>query len=128
MDPDVIPLQVLGNVDNDLTKVSASELMVWGLSNLWKEGEEGGYAVQYGCKPVNDFGKPRAGKDADPDRPNYFERAYPCLYPYGVGGPEADRPTSVDFRDHIKWALNYHDCHFGKHETFPFVAFGIIQQ
>ena len=102
--------------------------MAWGLSNLWKEGEEGGYAVRHGRKPVNDFGKPRAGKDADPDRPNYFERAYPCLYPYGVGGPEADRPTLVDFRDHIKWALNYHDRRFGKHETFPFVAFSIIQR
>ena len=85
--------------------------MAWGLSNLWKEGEEGGYAIRHGRKPVNDFGKPRAGEDADPDRPNYFERAYPCLYPYGVGGPEADRPTLVDFRDHIKWALNYHDCY-----------------
>ena len=97
VDPDVIPLQVSGNVDNDLTKVSASELMAWGLSNLSKEGKEGGYAVQHGHKPVSDFSKPRAGEDADPNQPNYFECAYLCSYPYGVGSPEADRPTSVDF-------------------------------
>jgi hypothetical protein len=110
-------------------------MMLWGLSNLWKEGEEGGYAVRHGRQLVSDFGRPRTGDNssnseviADGDRPNYFERAFPCLFPYGVGGLEADRQVEVDFRDHIKWALDYHDRRFGRHETFPFVAFGIVQR
>jgi len=100
--------------------------MLWGLSNLWKE--EGGYSVRHGRHPVNDFGRPQRGEAVDPERPNFFEKAYPCLFPYGVGGPEADRPVEVDFRDHIKWALDYHGRRFAKHETFPFVAFGIAQR
>ena len=110
-------------------------MMLWGLSNLWKEGEEGGYAVQHGQQLVSDFGWPRTGDNssnseviADGDWPNYFERAFPCLFAYGVGSLEADRQVEVDFRDHIKWALDYHDHHFGRHEMFPFVAFGIVQQ
>lgn len=129
-EPDVIPLQISGTVDNDLSKLSASEMMMWGLANLWQQGEEGGYAVRHGRYPVNDFGNPRRGEEdpAGADRPNFFEKAFPCLFPYGVGGPEADRPVEVDFRNHVRWALKYHDRRFGKHETFPFVAFGIIQR
>jgi len=103
-------------------------MMLWGLANLWKEGDEGGYAVQHSRQPVSDFGKPRHGVGGEADRPHYFEKAFACLYPYGVGGPEADQPVEVDFRDHIKWSLDYHDRHFGKHETYPFVAFGIAQR
>ncbi|KAJ3511695.1 hypothetical protein NLJ89_g3948 [Agrocybe chaxingu] len=54
-DPDVIPLEVSGVVDTDLSKLSANELMLWGLANLWEEGKEGGYAVRHGRKPVRDF-------------------------------------------------------------------------
>ena len=129
-EPDVIPLQISGTVNNDLSKLTASEMMKWGLANLWKEGEEGGYAVRHGRQPVGDFGRPRHGEEfpEDGDRPNFFEKAYPCLFPYGVGGPEGDRPVEVDFKDHIKWALKHYDRRFGKHEMFPFVAFGILQR
>lgn len=102
--------------------------MLWGLSNLWKDGKEGGYSVHHGHCPVNDFGQPQRGEAVNPECPNFFEKAYPCLFPYGVGGPEADRPVEVDFQDHIKWALDYHDHCFAKHETFPFIAFGITQR
>ncbi|EMD31577.1 hypothetical protein CERSUDRAFT_78030 [Gelatoporia subvermispora B] len=43
---DVIPLQVSGTIDTDLTSLSARELLLWGLSNLWNEGREGGYASE----------------------------------------------------------------------------------
>jgi hypothetical protein len=99
------------------------------------EGRRGGWISCSTWPPVSDFGRPRAGDNssnseiiADGNRPNYFERAFPCLFPYGVGGLEADRQVEVDFRDHIKWALDYHDCRFRRHETFPFVAFGIVQR
>jgi hypothetical protein len=42
--PDVIPLQVSGTIDTDLSNITANEMMMWGLANLWKEGE-GGYAI-----------------------------------------------------------------------------------
>ncbi|KAJ6518280.1 hypothetical protein C8R47DRAFT_960204, partial [Mycena vitilis] len=104
--------------------------MQWGLQNLWAKGKEGAYAVRHGRRPVSDFGKSRADdpEPADPDRPNFFEKAFPCLFPYGKGGLEADRPVDVKFGDHIKWALQYHDRRFRRHETFPFVAFGISQR
>ena len=132
--PDVIPLQVSGSIDCDLTKVTANELMAWGLMNMWKRGQEGAYAVRHGREPVSDF-PPRpedkvdkgAGSDAT-GLPNFFERAFPCLFPYGLGGLEAHRPVPIDFREHVKWSLQYFDRRFRKHETFPFVCFGISQR
>ncbi|KIM58165.1 hypothetical protein SCLCIDRAFT_28320 [Scleroderma citrinum Foug A] len=55
-DPKVIPLQMSGAIDTDLANVSANELTMWALHNLWNEGKEGGYAVQHGKLPVNNFG------------------------------------------------------------------------
>ena len=49
-------------------------------------------------------------------------------FPYGFGGIEAEREVTVPFTEHIQWALQYHDRRFRKHETFPFVAFGIGQR
>ena len=95
--------------------------MKWGLANLWKEGREGGYAVRHSQNAVRDF-PPRAGE------PNYFERAFPILFPYGIGGIEADRPVHLDYRDHIKWALQFHDRRFRRHESFSFIAFAILQR
>jgi hypothetical protein len=41
---------------------------------------------------------------------------------------EAGRPVHVEFKDHVKWSLQYFDRRFRKHETFPFVLFGILQR
>ncbi|KIK19190.1 hypothetical protein PISMIDRAFT_85286, partial [Pisolithus microcarpus 441] len=130
---DVVPLQVSGTIDTDMTTITASEMMAWGLANLWDDGREGGYAVRHGGKPVNDFGRPRkcARKDADGESPtddNFFEKAYPCLFPYGQGGIERQQAVKIDFAEHVKWLLRYHDRRFRKHETFPYVCFGILQR
>ena len=70
-------------------------MMLWGLANLWTEGHEGGYSVRHGRRPVSDFGQPRwhevEAENLEADRPNFFEKAFPCLFPYGCGGIEADR-------------------------------------
>ena len=70
-------------------------MMLWGLANLWTEGREGGYSVRHGRRPVSDFGQPRRSEveaeNLEADRPNFFEKAFPCLFPYGCGGIEADR-------------------------------------
>jgi len=115
-----------GAADTDLTNVSANELMMWGLSNLWKEGREGAYAVQHGCQPISDFGRRRSGADGNDG--NLFERAFPTLFPYGTGGIEAEQPVELTFSDHMKWALRYHDRRFRVHESFAFMAFGIMQR
>ncbi|TFY81855.1 hypothetical protein EWM64_g2158 [Hericium alpestre] len=49
-EPDVIPLHVSGVLDTDLSNMTASELMSYGLANLWEEGLEGGYAIFAGEK------------------------------------------------------------------------------
>ncbi|KAK6984419.1 hypothetical protein R3P38DRAFT_2575984, partial [Favolaschia claudopus] len=94
------------------------------------KGKEGGYAVRHGRHPVSDFGRPRkeATEPADPDRANLFEKAFPCLFPYGRGGLEADQPATIKFAEHIQWSLQYHDRRFRRHETYSFVVFGISQR
>ncbi|KAA1476552.1 hypothetical protein DENSPDRAFT_785160, partial [Dentipellis sp. KUC8613] len=104
--------------------------MAYGLENLWSKGREGTYAIRHGRKPVSDFGRPRKGEQRpfDPNRENFFEKAFPVLFPYGRGGIEADRPVLLSFTEHVRWALQYHDRRFRTHETFPYVAFGIEQR
>ena len=103
--------------------------MKWGLSNLWKDGQEGGYAVRHGRQPVSDFPPREVGDGECPaDQSNFFEKAFPCLYPYGRGGLESVRPVPLDFPEHIRWSLEYCDRRFCKHETYPFITFGISQR
>ena len=122
-----------GAIDTDMSRLTASELMAWGLANLWKEGREGGYAVRHGHQPVNDFrNRGQPGDDmengADLKLPNFFEQAFPILYPYGEGGIESNQGTPIDFSEHVKWSLRYHDQQFCRHETFPFLSFEIQQR
>ena len=127
--PVVIPLHVTGCVDTNLASLTLEELQRSALQNAWQDGEEGAYLVRHGSRPIRDFGRPQPG--ALPvetvSEGNLFERAFPCLYPYGVGGIESDQSTPIDFADHVRWALQYHDRRF-KHETFPFLTFGILQR
>lgn len=99
--------------------------MAWGLANLMKEHEEGGYAVRHSREPVRDFtSKETSNQGGD----NLFKKAFPCLFPYGQGGLEGNRSRGVDFQDHARWTLRYHDRCFRRHETFPFVVFGMMQR
>lgn len=116
-----IPLQAYGVTDVDMTKLTTQELMAWGLTNLWREGEEGGYGIYRGHRLVRDF------PDAESDQ-NFFEKAFPGLFPYGRGGIEANRPVKVDFMHDIRRTLQYHDRRFRVHYSFPFIAFGIWQR
>ena len=126
-------MHISGAVDADLTNVKASEVMASAVCNLWKEGKEGGYAVKHGQAPVSDFGTQRRKAkhtvhEVEFNQPNFFEKAFPCLFPYSVGGVEADRETQLDFRVHIQWTLQYHDRRFRKHVTYPFTTFSILQR
>jgi len=108
-----------------MTKITANNLMQWGMANLLQEQKEI-YAIRHSGQPVSDFPPQQKGNHTY-SVPNFFERAFPCLYPYGQGGLEAKRPTPIQFKDHIKWSLQYFDRRFQKHETFPFVCFSILQ-
>lgn len=128
-----MPLQISGTIDTEMSTITAREMMACGLTNLWEEGKEGGYAVRHGNQPVSDFRRARgnvraAGDDVATKHSNFFEKAYPCLYPYGEGGIEGQQEVCVDFAEHIKWSLRYHDRRFRKHETYAFVCFGILQR
>lgn len=95
--PDVVPLQVMGMIDINLTKVSSDELMLWDLVNLTEEDKEGAYAVRHDRQPVRDFtSKQSSTQGVD----NLFEKAFPCLFPYGQGGLEGNRSRGVDFQEH----------------------------
>ncbi len=115
--------------------MTANEMMLWGLQNLWNDSGEGGYSIRHGTRPVSDFGRSRRGDGNAPEaeqpvqvQANYFERAFQCLFPYGRGGIEGEQPVQVDFREHAQWCLRYFDRRFRTHETFPFVVFGIQQR
>jgi hypothetical protein len=109
-------------MDTDSNTVSAHELLQQGLMNMWEEGKEGAYAVRRGTKPVRDY------PVAEDSEGNFFEKAFPCLFPYGEGGIERQRRVPVGFTENVRWALQYWDRRFRVHETFPFVAFGIAQR
>ncbi|KAF8583054.1 hypothetical protein K439DRAFT_1508594 [Ramaria rubella] len=95
-----------------MSKLSALELMLWGLTNMWKDGKEGSYSVRHGNTPVSEFGHPCAGENRpfNPHCRNMFEGAF----------------NPVLFVEHVRWALQYHDLCFRKHPTFPFYACGIM--
>lgn len=93
-----------------------------GLVNLWSQGKEGGYVVQHSQNAVSDF--PVDGEDSE----NFWEKAYPLLFPYGRGGLEKNRQTRLSLAEHAKWALEYFDGCFQVHPTFSFLAFGILQR
>ncbi len=114
--------------------MTANEVMLWGLQNLWRSNGEGGYSVRHGRQPVSDFGRPlrAAGGEgagtSQPAPPNFFERAFPCLFPFGLGGIEGVQAVPLSLSEHVQWAMQYHDRRFRTHESFPFVAFGIQQR
>ena len=107
---DVIPLEKVGVMDTDMSHLSSNEMMMWAMANLGRQDQEGAYVVQHGNQPVCDFPEQHGRDVIDIEWPNFFEKAFPCLFPYGYGGLEADRELVVSFDEHIQWALQYHDC------------------
>jgi hypothetical protein len=101
--------------------------MAYALANLTNERAEGGYVIRH-QRPVSEFGQPKPGTVVEHPPRNPLMAAYPCLWPYGVGGVESDRDDMVSFNEHIKWTLQYYDRRFRTHHSFPFIAFGIKQK
>jgi hypothetical protein len=126
VDTSVIPLTSSAVMDFDLSKLTPSEIMVSGLTNLVASFVEPPYAVRHGSKPTPNF-RPLSNTIGS-DEKDYFERAFPCLFPWGEGGFYRHRAVNLEFHDHVKWALQYFNRRFRLHQTFPFVVFAIIQR
>ncbi|KIK79550.1 hypothetical protein PAXRUDRAFT_36425 [Paxillus rubicundulus Ve08.2h10] len=116
--PDVIPLQFLGITNTELNKLPLDDITKYAVTNMGDKSKEGGYAVCHSHLPVSEFG---SGRQGDPNPMiNPLEAVYPTLFPYGIGGIEGDREKTIRFNEHIQWALQYHDCQFCTHHSFPF--------
>ncbi|KAG0695956.1 hypothetical protein DFH29DRAFT_758462, partial [Suillus ampliporus] len=76
--------------------------------------------------PVSDFGSGQHGECDSNINP--LAAAYLVLFPYGIGGIEANREKKIGFNEHIRWALQYYDHRFHIHHSFPFLAFSIEQK
>lgn len=63
-----------------------------------------------------------------PENPNHLLGAFPCLFPYGEGGFEVNRPIPVSYHAHSQWALRYSDKHFRLDHFFIFQVFGVLQK
>lgn len=118
----MIPLHVLGVTDTDLSKVSSSELMAHALVNFNDSSQEGGYAVRHSMLQINDFGENANLSGAS----NPLAAAFPIFFPYGVSRVEAECEMKVSLRDHGRWAMQYYDCCFATHHTFPFIVFALL--
>ena len=109
--PAVIPLQLSGSFDTGVSSLSSESLMSTAMINACLDNDdETAYLIQYGSKPLRDFGQPSKSQaeagTANDDEGNLFERAYPCLYPYGVGGIEGKQLSPLDFRAHVNGLWN----------------------
>ncbi len=101
--------------------------MLQGLVNLWNEGQEGGYLVQHSRSPASDC-PPRLGDENYGTEENFWEKAYPVLFPYGEGGIERDRPVKLSLMQHTRWLFSYHDRRFRTHPTCLFAICNIQQR
>ena len=78
---------------------------------------QGTVVVPHGSVPVNEY-----------NNPNLWLGAYPCLFPYGRGGPETQRKVKVGLRAYIRHILKLADRKFSLDPSFKFHAFNVIQK
>ena len=61
--------------------------------------------------------------------PELFPKAYPTLFPYGIGGFEdVSRPVWLSMEHHAKHLFNLADRRFQEHYSFMFTVFNILQR
>ena len=118
MNLNVVPLEKVGVMDTDMLQLSSNEMMMWAMAKLWGQGQEGTYAVWHSNQPVHDFPDWHGMNDINIDHPNFFEKAFPCLFLYGYGGLEADHKVAVSFDEHIDGHCNIMIINFGNMRPF----------
>jgi Helitron helicase-like domain at N-terminus len=60
----------------------------------------------------------------------HFPRAFPTLFPYGMGGIGADveRISEVSYERQVEWMMRQSHARFATHEVFMFVVFNTLQR
>jgi hypothetical protein len=130
LDSCVVPLQAHGVIDAEASSLSNQDVLANAFANMSRSSEES-YIVQHGSAFVNEYarqvasGVHYAGTTEDP---NHLLGAFPCLFPYGLGGFEVFRPRALSYEAQAKWAMQYGDKRFRKDFHFMFQVFGVIQK
>ena len=124
-------MQSLGVVDVAATDVLENEILAHALANVSRSDRAEGWAVKRSSDPVNEYPRKTAEgtlSAGTPDDPNHLLGCFPCLFPYGLGGFEVDRPKKVSYDAHCRWALQYSDKRFREDHLFMFQVFGVLQK
>ena len=106
-------------------------MLAHALENVSQEDKQGGWAVKRSSDFVNEYA--RQNEDGErfegtPENPNHLLGSFPCLFPYGHGGFEINRPRAVTYDTHAQWAIRYDDKRFRHDLHFIFQVFGVIQK
>lgn len=129
-DPKVFCLQALGVIDAEGNDLENSELMAHAMANT-ATSSHADFAVKRGSDHVNEYGRrDDAGilTAGTSDDANHLLGAFPCLFPYGMGGFEVTRPIPLSYAEHARWSLRYADRRFRKDISFVFQLFGVLQK
>jgi hypothetical protein len=121
LDPCVIPIQAHGVIDAEASDLSDHDVLANALANIGRKQES--YVVQHGSDFVNEY--PRLDAKGiryagSTDNPNHLLGAFPCLFPYGLGGFEVQQPRAISYEAHAKWAMKFGDRRFRKDLHFMF--------
>jgi hypothetical protein len=117
-EPDVL-LESMGVSDPECTKISGRAITASALCNLMPVSpEEPDLVLHRSAEPVTDY-----------HNPNLLPGMFPTLYPFGIGGFDANtRPTPLAFANQAQYCFNLHDKVFWYHRSFMFVVLNIHQR
>ncbi len=127
----MIPLHSLGVVDVAATEITENEILAHALANITCAEKMEGWVIKWSSDFINEY--PRRTEngvlsDGSPENPNHLLGSFLCLFPYGMGGYEVDRPTPISYKAHTHWSLCYNDKHFHKDHHFMFQVFRVLQK
>lgn len=121
----------MGVIDITASDVPENVLLAHALANVAEEDKSSGWAVKRSGDFVNEYARKSLDgslSDGTSENPNHLLGSFPCLFPYGQGGYEVDRPSHVSYAAHAKWSLRYDDKRFRKDHHFMFQTFGVLQK
>lgn len=123
-------LQAHGVIDVEANDLENSELIAHAMANT-ATNTRIDFAVKRGSTHVNEYGRrDEAGNLSvgTSEDANHLLGAFPCLFPYAMGGFEVTRPVALSYAEHAKWSLRFADRRFRKDHNFIFQLFGVLQK
>ena len=113
------------------SNVQENDLLSHALTNVSLADKSLAWVVKCSGDCVNEYPRSDANGsrcDGSSENPNHLLGSFPCLFPYGLGGFEVDRPISISYESHARWALRYGDKCFRKDYHFMFQVFRVLQK